>query len=187
MHLLRLFWIAIVSWKRRNDDDSVFQPHCGSTHAARRSRTRRAAIHPTTCRMSPSRRIGAAPRAKLTGCPAWTNPPSMPCMPNTCSNAHGRAQNPRRETMRGRCWRTYGIVESCPTHRTRGKPPRQDLAEANANRAEVDKDLALAPELAFVHSAFGCHLLARGEFGTSEHELLLECPGPSSCPAVESC
>jgi tetratricopeptide (TPR) repeat protein len=40
-------------------------------------------------------------------------------------------------------------------------------------RARFERALAVAPQQAFVHSAFGCHLLARGEFDQAEHELLL--------------
>jgi Tfp pilus assembly protein PilF len=39
--------------------------------------------------------------------------------------------------------------------------------------ASFQRAVALAPDMAFVHSAFGCHLLARTEFEASEHELLL--------------
>ncbi len=40
-------------------------------------------------------------------------------------------------------------------------------------RASFERALALAPQQAFVHSAYGCHLLARGEIETAEQELLL--------------
>ena len=42
-----------------------------------------------------------------------------------------------------------------------------------AASASFQRALALAPQLAFVHSAYGCHLLARGELDAAEHELLL--------------
>lgn len=40
-------------------------------------------------------------------------------------------------------------------------------------RASFERAAALAPGLAFVHSAFGLHRLARGEFDDAERELLL--------------
>ena len=42
-----------------------------------------------------------------------------------------------------------------------------------AARARFERAIALAPQQAFVHSAFGCHLLARGELDQAESELLL--------------
>ena len=42
-----------------------------------------------------------------------------------------------------------------------------------AASASFQRALALAPNLAFVHSAYGCHLVARGEFDAAERELLL--------------
>lgn len=40
-------------------------------------------------------------------------------------------------------------------------------------RTHFERALAEAPQQAFVHSAFGCHLLARGETAEAERELLL--------------
>jgi Tfp pilus assembly protein PilF len=40
-------------------------------------------------------------------------------------------------------------------------------------RASFERAVALAPHAPFVHSAYGCHLLARGEFDAAEHELKL--------------
>jgi Tfp pilus assembly protein PilF len=40
-----------------------------------------------------------------------------------------------------------------------------------AARASFERALALAPRQAFVHSAYGAHLLARAEFDAAEHEL----------------
>lgn len=40
-------------------------------------------------------------------------------------------------------------------------------------RASFERALAFAPQLPFVHSAYGCHLLARGEFDAAERELAL--------------
>jgi len=42
-----------------------------------------------------------------------------------------------------------------------------------AARARFEHAIALAPQQAFVHSAFGCHLLARAELDQAESELLL--------------
>lgn len=42
-----------------------------------------------------------------------------------------------------------------------------------AARAHFERALAVAPRQAFVHSAFGCHLMARGELVEAERELLL--------------
>ncbi len=42
-----------------------------------------------------------------------------------------------------------------------------------AARARFERAIALAPQQAFVHSAFGCHLLARAELGEAERELLM--------------
>ena len=42
-----------------------------------------------------------------------------------------------------------------------------------AARASFERAIALAPQAPFVHSAFGCHLLARGEFDAAEQELSL--------------
>jgi tetratricopeptide (TPR) repeat protein len=42
-----------------------------------------------------------------------------------------------------------------------------------AARARFEHAIALAPQQAFVHSAFGCHLLARGELVQAESELQL--------------
>lgn len=40
-----------------------------------------------------------------------------------------------------------------------------------AARANFERAVGLAPEQAFVHSAYGCHLCARGEFAAAEREL----------------
>ena len=42
-----------------------------------------------------------------------------------------------------------------------------------AARTLFERAIALAPEQAFVHSAFGCHLVARAELERAQHELLL--------------
>jgi Flp pilus assembly protein TadD len=42
-----------------------------------------------------------------------------------------------------------------------------------AARKRFERAIALAPQQAFVHSAFGCHLLARAELDEAESELLL--------------
>ena len=42
-----------------------------------------------------------------------------------------------------------------------------------AARSRFERAIVLAPQQAFVHSAFGCHLLARGELELAESELLL--------------
>jgi tetratricopeptide (TPR) repeat protein len=40
-----------------------------------------------------------------------------------------------------------------------------------AARANFERAVALAPDQAFVHSAYGCHLYSRGEFDAAEREL----------------
>ena len=42
-----------------------------------------------------------------------------------------------------------------------------------AARASFERAIALAPQSPFVHSAYGCHLLARGELDAAERELKL--------------
>jgi Flp pilus assembly protein TadD len=42
-----------------------------------------------------------------------------------------------------------------------------------AARASFERAVALAPHMPFVHSAYGCHLMARGEFDAADRELSL--------------
>jgi tetratricopeptide (TPR) repeat protein len=71
-------------------------------------------------------------------------------------------------------------------HRALALEPNQAVAQAllgaiqhqfeydwPAANASFQRALVLAPHLAFVHSAYGCHLFARGDHDAAERELLL--------------
>lgn len=58
-------------------------------------------------------------------------------------------------------------------HALRGAVLHQFEYDWPAACIHFERAIALAPERAFVHSAFGCHLMARAELERAEYELLL--------------